>query len=42
MKDFLCERCTYYLDNNVEEIDEIRCRFCEEIKGIFIFCDKKE
>ena len=40
LKDFICERCRYMIDNKVEEIDAIRCRFCDELKGIMIYCEK--
>lgn len=42
MKDFLCERCTYLLDNKSEEEDAVRCRFCDELSGIMIYCMRTE
>ena len=40
MKDFVCERCRYIVDNNIQEYDAVRCRFCDEIRGIMIYCEK--
>ncbi len=43
LKDFICERCKYYIDNEVASSDAkeaIRCRFCEDPRGIMIYCQK--
>ena len=40
MRDYTCERCRYLIDNNIEEYDAVRCRFCDELKGIMIYCEK--
>lgn len=52
-KYFICERCTYLLDNNNDDeekendnmndfgsslLDSVRCFYCEELKGIMIYC----
>lgn len=42
MKDFVCERCRYIIDNSPppEDVVAMRCRFCDEPKGIMIYVDK--
>ena len=43
MTDFVCERCTYIVDNSPDpkEIKSLfQCRFCNEEKGIKIYIDK--
>jgi hypothetical protein len=42
MVDFVCERCRFILDNNppAEDVKQIKCKFCDEPKGIFIYVDK--
>ena len=39
---FICERCKYYSDNDYssKDYEKIKCRFCDELKGILIFIDK--
>jgi hypothetical protein len=40
LRDFICERCRYIIDNNVENIEKLKCKLCDEPKGIMIFVDK--
>jgi len=42
MKEFVCERCQFIVDNNPppEDVLAMKCKFCDELKGIMIFVDK--
>ena len=39
---FICERCKYFVDNNTSDKDyeKVKCKFCDETKGIMIYIDK--
>lgn len=41
---FVCERCKYYIDNDCshKDYERIKCKFCDELKGILIFLDKND
>eukprot|EP00347_Sterkiella_histriomuscorum_P006488 403352576 len=39
---FLCERCKYYVDNDFENYEQIKCKFCDELKGILIYIDRNQ
>ncbi|CDW91305.1 phd zinc finger-containing protein [Stylonychia lemnae] len=37
---FICERCKYLVDNDFNEYENIKCKFCDELTGILIYIDK--
>ncbi|TNV84102.1 hypothetical protein FGO68_gene3647 [Halteria grandinella] len=42
---FICERCKFLLDNDTtaqECENKVRCRYCDELKGIMVYIDKND
>jgi hypothetical protein len=38
--EFLCERCKYLIDNEVDDYMAIKCKYCDEPTGVLIYIDK--